>query len=198
MCTWGSCPTPCQVYGSVGAVYPVRLLLPGGPAQSQAQGDTRRNNTGGGQLSSPGVSSCSSYRSSQSAGAWMLWGVGALICIAQGRPVAGASLLSCVLLASGVVPDLGLCPPAPWALGPALLELPLPGPRIPLRAVLLPEQPPELLPGPAWHEFQPFRELCPRCVARSSLGCSSSVSAPGSLGASLPLLESCLSVWEDW
>ena len=29
MCTWRSCPTPCQVQGSVGAVYPVRPLFPG-------------------------------------------------------------------------------------------------------------------------------------------------------------------------
>ena len=57
MCTWGSCPAPCQVHGSVGAVFPVRSLFPGDLAQSQAQGDTGRiNKTGSGQLSSPGVS----------------------------------------------------------------------------------------------------------------------------------------------
>ena len=33
MCTWGSCPRP---------VYPGTPLVPGGPAPSQAQGDTRR------------------------------------------------------------------------------------------------------------------------------------------------------------
>ena len=59
MCTWGRCPTP---FSSVGAVDPVRALFPGGPAPSQAQSDTRRNNnTGGSQLSSSGVSSPSNY-----------------------------------------------------------------------------------------------------------------------------------------
>ena len=54
---------PHRVPGSVGAVYPVRPLFLGGPPLS-GTGDTRRNNTaGGGQLSSPGVSSPSNYRS---------------------------------------------------------------------------------------------------------------------------------------
>ena len=54
------------------------------PAQSQVQGDTRRNNkSGGGQLSSPRVSFRSNYRSSPSALAWMLRGQGSLICTAR-------------------------------------------------------------------------------------------------------------------
>ena len=54
---------PCQVHVSVGAIYPVRPLVPGSSAQSQAQGDTRRNNSDSGKLSSPGVSSSSNYHS---------------------------------------------------------------------------------------------------------------------------------------
>ena len=58
----GELAHPCQLHSSVGAVSPVRPLLAGSPAQSQAQGDIRRkNNSGGGQLSSPGVSSSSKY-----------------------------------------------------------------------------------------------------------------------------------------
>ena len=41
--------------------------------------------------------------------------------------------------------------------------------------------------------LQPFRELCPGCVMHSTLGCCSSVSAPRSLSASLPLHGSSLS-----
>ena len=56
----GDLPCPLPLHVSVGAVYPVRPLFPGGPAPFQAHGDTRRNNhTASGQLSSPGVSSCS-------------------------------------------------------------------------------------------------------------------------------------------
>ena len=62
MCTWGSCPSPCQVHGSVVAVYPVRPFFPGGATLSQAHGDTRRNKyIGGGQPSSSGVSYHSNY-----------------------------------------------------------------------------------------------------------------------------------------
>ena len=51
------------------------LFICEAPAQSQVQGDTRRdNNSGGGQLCSSGVSSRSDYCSSQCAGAWMLQG----------------------------------------------------------------------------------------------------------------------------
>ena len=70
------------------------------PAESQVQGDTRRNNNYGGQLSNSGVSFHSNYRSSQSTGAWMLGGMGPPICTAWGCQAAGASLLSCVLPAS--------------------------------------------------------------------------------------------------
>ena len=56
VCTWGCCSTPCQVHGSVGAVYPVRPLFPGSTAPSQAQGDTRRDNPAG-VASSPALES---------------------------------------------------------------------------------------------------------------------------------------------
>ena len=70
-------------------------------AQSQVQDDTRRNNHSGGvQVSSSGVSSYSIYHSSQSTGAWMLWGQEMPICAAQGIPAAGVSLLSLFFLAS--------------------------------------------------------------------------------------------------
>ena len=124
VCAPGGAPSshPCQVQGSVGAVYPVRPLFPGGPALSQAQGDTRRdNNSGSGQLPSPGVSSPSNHHSLP-----VLTGL------------AGASWLSCALSTSacpgggggvgGGAQDPGLCPPALWAPGPALLESPSPEP----------------------------------------------------------------------
>ena len=57
----------------------------------------RNNHTGGGQLSSPGVSSPSNYCSFQYTLAWMLLGQRVLICTAQGGPATGASSLSCVL-----------------------------------------------------------------------------------------------------
>ncbi|XP_048963016.1 uncharacterized protein LOC125754597 [Canis lupus dingo] len=120
------------------------------PAQSQVQGDTRKNNnSGSGQLSSSGVSSSSNYRSSHSAGAWMLRGRGVPICTAQGRPTAGASLLSCVL------PSLCLSRGECWILDCVPQRSGLwglhrwncaPGPRSPLHVDPLPE-PQELLGG---------------------------------------------------
>ena len=92
------------------------------PAQSQVQGNTRRNNSGSGQLSSPGVSSHSNYHSSLSAGAWMLQGRGSPICTARGYPVAGVSLRSWALPASacpGGEPQILGCVtqcPALWGL----------------------------------------------------------------------------------
>ena len=52
------------VHSSVGAVYPVRPLFPGGPTPCQAQGDTmRNNNTDGGQPSTSRIRSHSHYYS---------------------------------------------------------------------------------------------------------------------------------------
>ena len=105
---------------------PWQPLVPGGPAPSRAQGDTGRNNkTGSGQFCSPGVSSRSNYRSSQSTGAWMLRGLGALICTGLDRPAAEGPLCP-VPSPPPPVPrgatDPGLCPPAPWSRGPVRLE----------------------------------------------------------------------------
>ena len=71
--------------------------VPWQPCLAQAYDETRRNNTtGGGHLSSSGVSSCSNYRSLP-----VHTGLDAqLICTARGCPTAGESSLSCALLAS--------------------------------------------------------------------------------------------------
>ena len=97
------------------------------PRPSQAQGDTRRNTTtGSGQVSSPGVSSCSNYRSLPVSTYLDAPGAGgALICTARGHPAPGASSLSCVLPTlpvPGGMQDPGLCPPVPWDSGPVPLE----------------------------------------------------------------------------
>ena len=93
-------------------------LFPGSPAPSQAQGDTRRNNnTGGGQVCSPRVSSRSNYRSSQSAGTWNLLGWQVHQSAQLGRQVAGASLLSCVLPASSCLGGIA----GSWAVSPSSL-----------------------------------------------------------------------------
>ena len=88
------------------------------PAQSQVQDDARRNNDSGrGQLFSPGVSSHSNYHSFHCAGAWMLPGWEAPICTAQGCPGAGASLLPCVLPAPPVLGEPRIFGCGPGALG---------------------------------------------------------------------------------
>ena len=89
----GELPCPLLVPGSVGAVDPLRPLSPGGPP-SQADGDTRRN-TGCSQLSSPGVSSPSNHRSSQSTLAWVLPGCGGADLHSLGA--SGGSSPSCAL-----------------------------------------------------------------------------------------------------
>ena len=95
---------------------------------------------------------------------------------------------------------LGCVPPAPWALGPA--------PRSQGRAAASMQshhlscsrgraaasarsRHPSCSRGPARHAPALYGAQ-PRCVGCSPPGCRSSVSAPGSLGASLPLLGSCL------
>ena len=118
-CTWGSCPAPCQVQGSVGVVYPVRPLFPGSPAPS------RHRVTAGGitplvAVSSPALESApqvsTTAPSPQGPGCSRAV---APTCTARGRPAARVSSLSWALLASACP---GLCLLAPWALGPAWLE----------------------------------------------------------------------------
>ena len=93
------------------------------PAQSQVQGDTRRdNNSAGSQLCSPGVSSRSNYNSPQCAGPGCSR-AGLLTCTALGL-AARVTWLSWVLPASacpGGATDPRLCPSAPWARGLATL-----------------------------------------------------------------------------
>ena len=105
---------------------PCEALFPGGPTPSQAQGDTRRNNSGGSQISSSGVSSGSNYHSSHSALAWML-PARAVICTAWG-PQREESVHCPVPFPPqpvrwGEAQDPGLCPLAPWNPRPVLLEL---------------------------------------------------------------------------
>lgn len=100
------------------------------PAQSQVQGDTRRrNSSGGGQLPSSGLSSCSNSRRSQSAEARMLWARGALTCTAWGprrRSVLavlgppGLSLSRRELRILGCVPRCLSCSRGPEGHAPAL------------------------------------------------------------------------------
>ena len=171
MCTWGSCPTPCLMLGSVGAVYSVRPLFPGGPRPSQSQGDTRRNNhTGGGQLPSPRVSSCSNYRSLPVCTGLDAPGLGVLICSwgTRQQEHSGCLVPPCLLLSLGERSILGC---VPWFCGIQGLHHRncAPGPRSPLRA----ELPPELLLGHSRGPpgvLQPFRELSPWSVARSPPG----------------------------
>ena len=121
------------------------------PGQSQVQGDSRSNNSGGGQLSNSGVSSRSNYLSSQSAGAWMLWRPAAWICTARGHLAAGVPLLSCVLSASACpTRSDGFWPVSPRALvsGFCTTGIVLPKLCSPFHPKPPPEPLPKLLPGP--------------------------------------------------
>ena len=125
----GSCPSPCQVQGSMGVAYPLRPLL-----------SSRYKVTPGG-TTTVAVAGCPALESAPTVTTTALsmqgpgrWEGGAPICAAWGLPVAGASLLSCALLASTFpegAPDPGLCPPAPWAPGPAPLKSRSWGPAAP-------------------------------------------------------------------
>ena len=155
----------------------MRPLLPGGPAESQAQSDTRRNNSGGGQLSSPGVNSRSNYCSSQSAGPGCSGGGGrgSAQLLARG----GRSILAVLC------PPASACPEGStgsWAVSPGALRsgvcaagITLPGPASEgsrcslLRPEALPNLPASPR-GPAWQALQPFTELGLRCVGCSPPG----------------------------
>ena len=178
----------------MGAVYLVRPLFSGGPAQSQAQGDTRRNNnSGGSQLSSLESAPAVTISAPSPQGPGCSRGRVADL-HSSGCQVAGASLLSCVLPASA-------CPKGnsgSWAVSPGALGSGACGAGIVLPGRAAPSTLSRLLShllgcsqGPARCMLQPFIELGPRCVAYSPPGCSSSVSDLGDLGAPLPLLGSC-------
>ena len=91
------------------------------PAQSGVKGDTSRNNSGSGQLSSPRVKSRSNTGSSQSTGTWMLPGQGHQS--VQLGAAAGASLLSCVLPASACPGGCRILGCVPRALGSGVLTV---------------------------------------------------------------------------
>ena len=197
----GSCSAPCLVQGSVGAVYPVRPLLslrykvtPGGTTVAAASCPAL--------ASTPAVTIAAP--SPQEPGC--SGGEGAYL-HSSGRPVAGVSLVSWALLASacpGGALDLGLCPPAPWAVGPMLLESHSRGCAACSGQSRRPSSRQSCSLGPGRHTLQPFMELGSRGVACSLRGCISFVSAPGSLRASPLFLGSCgppcqrLSIREDW
>ena len=192
VCVPGGDALPPGGCGLSGSSLPCEAPVPWWPHLSRVHSDTRRNNTtGGGQLSSPGVSSPSNYHSSQSAGAWMLWGWGPPICTARGPPVAGPSSLSCALPASACPGEGG---GGSWAMSPGALGsrtcaagIVFPGPpktagrsplswSCPLTNWLLPETPRGAL--------QPFTPRL-RCVGRSPpvhLLCSD----PGTWGLHCP------------
>ena len=130
----GELPSPLPGAGLSGS-----CLSYEAPAESLVKSDSRRNNSGGGQVSSPGVSSRSNYHSSQSEGAWVLH--------RRAAPRAGASLLPCVLSASaclrGECQILGCFPWCPGIWGLCRWNH-APGPCSPLEA----EPPPEPLLAP--------------------------------------------------
>ena len=133
-------PCPCQVQGSVGAVYSLRPLLPGGPSQFQAQGDTRRNNHMA-VASSPALESAPTVTTSvfPSAVAWMLRGPGSLICTAQAAHWQKCTQLSFSSRPPPVPrggPDPELCPLGSRACAAGIAP---PGPCSPLHVEVLPE-----------------------------------------------------------
>ena len=163
----GELPRPSKVHRSVGAVYPVRPLLPGSTAQSQVQGDTRRkNNSCSGQLSSSGVSSSSNYRSLPVRRGLDAPGAEGADLHSSGPPCSRSFLAALCLRASACpAGSAGSCC-VPW--GPVLQGLhhwnctpgraasscrattarAAPGLRSPLRSELPPDPLPELLQGP--------------------------------------------------
>ena len=172
----------------------MRPLFPGGPAPFHAQDDTRRENTGRGQLSSPGVSAHSNYRSLPVCSA--LDAPGGRGCTAWGHRATGVSLLSCALPASvfpGGTQDPGLCPPGPWDPRPVLLELRSRGggprrqqgtaPSIQSCCLSFSRGPTGRTPA----LYQAQYEVC----GALSPGHTSSVSDLGNLEAPLPLLRFC-------
>ena len=161
----GAAPPPCQVQGSVGAVYPVRPLFPGGP------NPPRHRVTPGGTAtlvvaSSPALESAPAVTTTgpspqgpgcSGAGDADLHSLGVHV----GRGVLSVLCLPGLRLSPGGVQDPGQCPPAPWDLGPVPLESRSWGPEPPH-----PEPPPELLPRP--HGAQAPALYCRlRCVGPS-------------------------------
>ena len=183
-------PRPCQVHGSVGAIYPVRPLLPGGPAQSQAQGDTRRSNkSGGGRLPSSSVSSRSNYRSLPVRRDLDAPGAGGADLHSSGSP-GGRSILAVLgppdlPLSRGEHRILGCVPQRPglWGLHRWDRAPGAPG-------LLCAELPPECSRGLLGLHSSPLGSSA-RGVWHALPRHPFSVSDPGNLGAPLPLLGPC-------
>ena len=163
MCTWGSCPTPCQVHGSVGAVYPIRPLFPGSPSPSQAQGDTRRT-TILVAASSPSLESAPTVTTAALSPHWPGCSGGRGHCSQLGGTWRQENPLCPVPSPPPPVPrgvqDHGLCSRCPGLQGLRCWN-PAPGPRSLLRA----EPRSELLLRPRWEPLQPFTELSPQSLA---------------------------------
>ena len=143
----GELPRPCQVHGSVGAVDPVRPLLPWRPAPSQARGDT--GTTPLAAASSPALESAPRVTpGSQSAGAWMLGGRGR-----RSAQLRAARASAC----PGGAQDPGC---VPRALGSGACATGIaPGPQPPPA-----EPPPEPPPSCSWAPpgaLQPFTRSAP-------------------------------------
>ena len=149
MCTWGSCPAPCQVQGSVQAVYPVKLLF--SPRYKVTAGGTTRVaaasspslesaptvTTTAPSPQGPGWSGGRGHRSAQLGAAWQ-----------QERPCCPVS--SRPLPVPGGVPDPGLCPRCP-GLWVCTAGITFPGPHSGHHL--------SCSRGPTGRGVQPFREL---------------------------------------
>ena len=97
----GALPHPLPGARLSGSCLSCEVPVPWRPLPSQAQGDASRNNhIGAGQLSSPGVSSRSNYRSLPVRTGLGAPGQGALTFTVRGHPEAAASSLCCALPAS--------------------------------------------------------------------------------------------------
>ena len=134
---------------------------------------------------------CSNYRSSQSAGAWMLWGPGLLICTARSHPVAeppGCPVPSRPMPVPREHRILGCVPQCPELWGLRCWN------GAPRRSSLRMEPPPRCSRAKPGASCSPFGSL-------AGVWCTvpprrrSSVTAPGSLRASPPLLGSCSIPW---
>ena len=163
----------------------MRLLFPGAPTLSQTHGDTRRNDpVSGGQVPSPGISSCSNRRSLPvRRGQDTPLGVGGAEMHSRGAPGAGASSLSWALPAPacpGGSAGARLCPPRPGLSGlrpPSSSQSPA-APSARSRRLSCSR-------GPAGLALQPLTELGPRCGALSPGRTSPSV-PPGTWSPAAP------------
>ena len=198
----GDLPRPLPVAGLRGSCCPCESSVPWQPRPSQAQGETRRISTGGSQVSSPRVSSCSSYRSlpvhtgldaSRRHGYADLPSLGA----PRGRMSCRCPVQSPPLLVPGQVQDHGLCPPSALVSGACAAGIRLPGlclPKVAGHRLFFLDPLPAHLASP-----EALLGACSSPLPRSafsvwcalSRGSTSSISDSGTLVAPLPLLQFC-------